>query len=157
MQSVNGLVGVESHASPGQTRGQLGMHRTMRTRACSRNKFVHGPGLRICFPSSAWSSRTCTLPKPISGVTLRNFFYYCSCTIAWIIHLNSAINKYSLFALTSRLRITPKMFAPLRFSTRLGLRAVRYNSTSAPATPPLMAKIRMDLKNAMRAKDTPRY
>ncbi|KAL2217826.1 Yqey-like protein-domain-containing protein [Thermoascus aurantiacus ATCC 26904] len=48
------------------------------------------------------------------------------------------------------------MFAPLRFSTRLGLRAVRYNSTSAPATPPLMAKIRTDLKNAMRAKDTPR-
>ncbi|KAL2012503.1 hypothetical protein VTN00DRAFT_28 [Thermoascus crustaceus] len=48
------------------------------------------------------------------------------------------------------------MFTPLRFSTRLGLRAVRYNSTSAPATPPLMAKIRTDLKTAMRAKDTAR-
>lgn len=51
MQSVRGLVSVEGHASPGKRAVNLGMHRTIRKRACSRNKFVHGPGLRICFPA----------------------------------------------------------------------------------------------------------
>ncbi|KAL1845495.1 hypothetical protein Plec18170_009752 [Paecilomyces lecythidis] len=49
------------------------------------------------------------------------------------------------------------MFTPLRFSAaRLGLRAVRCNSTATSGTPPLMSKIRTDLKTAMRAKDTTR-
>ncbi|KAJ9313409.1 hypothetical protein DTO271D3_6272 [Paecilomyces variotii] len=48
------------------------------------------------------------------------------------------------------------MFTPLRFSARLGLRSVRYNSTATSGAPPLMAKIRTDLKTAMRAKDTAR-
>ncbi|KAF9895068.1 hypothetical protein FE257_004697 [Aspergillus nanangensis] len=48
------------------------------------------------------------------------------------------------------------MFRTLRLSTRLTFRSARWNSTSSPATPPLMAKIRSDLKVAMRAKDTAR-
>ncbi|KAI9930227.1 hypothetical protein ASPWEDRAFT_100893 [Aspergillus wentii DTO 134E9] len=51
------------------------------------------------------------------------------------------------------------MFTPLRFTARLNLRPVRpvrWNSTASPATPPLMAKIRTDLKVAMRAKDKAR-
>lgn len=130
---------------------QCGRERAAETNLCT------GQGCGSAFPAPPGALGHALSPSPYRVLPLRNFFYYCSCTIAWIIHLNSAINKYSLFALTSQLRITPKMFAPLRFSTRLGLRAVRYNSTSAPATPPLMAKIRTDLKNAMRAKDTPRY
>ncbi|KAF3397498.1 Altered inheritance of mitochondria protein 41 [Talaromyces pinophilus] len=47
------------------------------------------------------------------------------------------------------------MFNAIRFSSRLGLRTVRWNSTSS-SVPPLMAKLRSDLKDAMRAKDTPR-
>jgi len=47
------------------------------------------------------------------------------------------------------------MFNAIRFSSRLGLRAVRWNSTSS-SVPPLMVTLRSDLKNAMRAKDTPR-
>lgn len=56
------------------------------------------------------------------------------------------IDKYLPLSLT--------MFS-LRLPARLPLRAVRWNS-SAPTTPPLMAKIRSDLKVAMRAKDTAR-
>ncbi|KAE8146955.1 hypothetical protein BDV25DRAFT_43095 [Aspergillus avenaceus] len=48
------------------------------------------------------------------------------------------------------------MFRPLRFAPRQHLCLVRWNSTGSPATPPLMAKIRSDLKVAMRAKDTAR-
>lgn len=50
------------------------------------------------------------------------------------------------------------MFRPTRFSSRLNLlRPVRWNSTASPATPPLMATFRQDLKDAMRAKNTPKY
>ncbi|RAH42792.1 uncharacterized protein BO66DRAFT_390561 [Aspergillus aculeatinus CBS 121060] len=49
------------------------------------------------------------------------------------------------------------MFPALRStSSRLGLRLVRWNSTDSPILPPLMTKLRTDLKTAMRAKDTPR-
>ncbi|OGM50613.1 hypothetical protein ABOM_000584 [Aspergillus bombycis] len=48
------------------------------------------------------------------------------------------------------------MFRPQRLTARLSLCSVRWNSTSSPSTPPLMAKIRTDLKVAMRAKDTAR-
>lgn len=49
------------------------------------------------------------------------------------------------------------MFNSLRFTSRLGLRAVRWNSTASSGSPPLMAQMRNDLKVAMRAKDTARY
>lgn len=51
------------------------------------------------------------------------------------------------------------MFKPLRLAPRLNVLrpVVRWNSTASPASPPLMAKIRTDLKVAMRAKDTSRY
>ncbi|WEW59575.1 hypothetical protein PRK78_005049 [Emydomyces testavorans] len=46
------------------------------------------------------------------------------------------------------------MFRPFRFQARHLLRSpCRYNS-STPASPPLLAKLRADLKTAMRAKDT---
>lgn len=45
------------------------------------------------------------------------------------------------------------MLRPLRLS-RLNALGLRCNSTASPATPPLMAKIRTDLKTAMRAKET---
>ncbi|KAK2799495.1 hypothetical protein FQN50_008467 [Emmonsiellopsis sp. PD_5] len=45
------------------------------------------------------------------------------------------------------------MFRPLRFRPQLCLRAVRYNSTAAPESQ-LLQKIKSDLKDAMRAKDT---
>ncbi|KAG2414681.1 hypothetical protein HFD88_003872 [Aspergillus terreus] len=48
------------------------------------------------------------------------------------------------------------MFRPMRFPAPRSLRSVRWNSTSSPTMPPLMAKIRTDLKTAMRAKDTAR-
>ncbi|KAB8206056.1 Yqey-like protein [Aspergillus parasiticus SU-1] len=48
------------------------------------------------------------------------------------------------------------MFRTQRLTARLNLRSVRWNSTTSPSTPPLMAKIRTDLKVAMRAKDTAR-
>ncbi|KAE8354091.1 hypothetical protein BDV28DRAFT_131717 [Aspergillus coremiiformis] len=48
------------------------------------------------------------------------------------------------------------MFRAQRVTTWLSLRSVRWNSTGSPSTPPLMAKIRTDLKVAMRAKDTTR-
>ncbi|GIK03894.1 hypothetical protein Aspvir_007969 [Aspergillus viridinutans] len=48
------------------------------------------------------------------------------------------------------------MFRTLRSTSRLNLSPVRWNSTASPASPPLMAKIRSDLKVAMRAKDTAR-
>ncbi|PKX90625.1 uncharacterized protein P174DRAFT_453563 [Aspergillus novofumigatus IBT 16806] len=48
------------------------------------------------------------------------------------------------------------MFRTLRSTSRLNLSPVRWNSTASPASPPLMAKIRSDLKVAMRAKDTTR-
>ncbi|KAL1992072.1 hypothetical protein VTN49DRAFT_4104 [Thermomyces lanuginosus] len=48
------------------------------------------------------------------------------------------------------------MFRANRIASRLALRAVRFNSTANPTTPPLMAKLRSDLKDAMRAKDTTR-
>lgn len=51
----------------------------------------------------------------------------------------------------------PTMFNSLRFTSRLGLRAVRWNSTASSGSPPLMAHMRNDLKVAMRAKDTARY
>ncbi|EEP77580.1 conserved hypothetical protein [Uncinocarpus reesii 1704] len=48
------------------------------------------------------------------------------------------------------------MFRPLQFQARHLLRAqCRYNSTT-PSSPPLLAKLRADLKTAMRAKDTVR-
>ncbi|KAI9368700.1 hypothetical protein BJX61DRAFT_546273 [Aspergillus egyptiacus] len=47
------------------------------------------------------------------------------------------------------------MFRALRQTTRLGLQ-LRWNSTASAPTPPLMAKLRADLKTAMRAKDTDR-
>lgn len=47
------------------------------------------------------------------------------------------------------------MLRPLRLS-RLNALGLRCNSTASPATPPLMAKIRTDLKTAMRAKETSR-
>ena len=51
------------------------------------------------------------------------------------------------------------MFKPLRLAPRLNVLrpVVRWNSSASPASPPLMAKIRTDLKTAMRAKDTSRY
>ncbi|PLB46148.1 GatB/YqeY domain-containing protein [Aspergillus steynii IBT 23096] len=48
------------------------------------------------------------------------------------------------------------MFRSLRLAPRLPLRSVRWNSTASPASPPLMGKIRTDLKVAMRAKDKDR-
>ncbi|RAL07212.1 uncharacterized protein BO97DRAFT_409165 [Aspergillus homomorphus CBS 101889] len=49
------------------------------------------------------------------------------------------------------------MFPALRTtSSRLGLRLVRWSSTDSPVLPPLITKLRTDLKTAMRAKDTPR-
>ncbi|KAK2783755.1 hypothetical protein FQN52_009499 [Onygenales sp. PD_12] len=45
------------------------------------------------------------------------------------------------------------MFRPLRFRPQLCLRAVRYNSTAKPESQ-LLQKIKSDLKDAMRAKDT---
>ncbi|KAI9037430.1 uncharacterized protein KD926_000393 [Aspergillus affinis] len=48
------------------------------------------------------------------------------------------------------------MFRPLRFTPRVNLRPLRWNSTASPASPPLMGKIRTDLKVAMRAKDKDR-
>jgi len=47
------------------------------------------------------------------------------------------------------------MFQPLRFPTSLCLRYIRCNSTASPS-PPLLVKIRSDLKDAMRAKDKTR-
>ncbi|EFW15203.1 hypothetical protein D8B26_004467 [Coccidioides posadasii str. Silveira] len=48
------------------------------------------------------------------------------------------------------------MFRLLRFQARTLLRATcRYNST-APTSPPLLAKLRADLKTAMKARDTVR-
>lgn len=51
------------------------------------------------------------------------------------------------------------MFKSLRLAPRLNVLrpVVRWNSSASPASPPLMAKIRTDLKTAMRAKDTSRY
>lgn len=50
------------------------------------------------------------------------------------------------------------MFRPIRLSSRLSvLHPVRWNSTASPAMPPLMATFRQDLKDAMRAKNTPKY
>ncbi|KAK2759530.1 hypothetical protein FQN54_003009 [Arachnomyces sp. PD_36] len=46
------------------------------------------------------------------------------------------------------------MFNTMRFSARLPLRAVRYNSTAS--SPPLLSTLRTDLKTAMKAKDTAR-
>ncbi|KAL4945228.1 hypothetical protein BDV06DRAFT_185195 [Aspergillus oleicola] len=40
--------------------------------------------------------------------------------------------------------------------TRLGLYQARWNSTTTPIQPPLMTKLKTDLKTAMRAKDTDR-
>ncbi|EAW19651.1 uncharacterized protein NFIA_027250 [Aspergillus fischeri NRRL 181] len=48
------------------------------------------------------------------------------------------------------------MLRTLRSTSRLNLIPVRWNSTASPASPPLMARIRSDLKVAMRAKDTAR-
>ncbi|KAL1969838.1 hypothetical protein VTN77DRAFT_7347 [Rasamsonia byssochlamydoides] len=48
------------------------------------------------------------------------------------------------------------MLKLVRFSARLGLRSVRCNSTATSGVPPLMAKLRSDLKDAMKAKDTAR-
>ncbi|OJJ80797.1 uncharacterized protein ASPGLDRAFT_112688, partial [Aspergillus glaucus CBS 516.65] len=49
------------------------------------------------------------------------------------------------------------MFRPIRLSSRLSvLHPVRWNSTASPAMPPLMATFRQDLKDAMRAKNTPK-
>ncbi|EAL86871.1 hypothetical protein KXW98_007879 [Aspergillus fumigatus] len=48
------------------------------------------------------------------------------------------------------------MLRTLRSTSRLSLSPVRWNSTASPASPPLMARIRSDLKVAMRAKDTAR-
>ncbi|KAH8691485.1 Yqey-like protein-domain-containing protein [Talaromyces proteolyticus] len=48
------------------------------------------------------------------------------------------------------------MLSTVRFSSRLGFRAIRWNSTTANSLPPLMAKFRSDLKTAMREKDKPR-
>ncbi|KAH2230473.1 hypothetical protein KXV37_002990 [Aspergillus fumigatus] len=48
------------------------------------------------------------------------------------------------------------MLRTLRSTSRLSLSPVRWNSTTSPASPPLMARIRSDLKVAMRAKDTAR-
>lgn len=45
----------------------------------------------------------------------------------------------------------------VRFSARSGLRSVRCNSTATSGAPPLLAKLRSDLKDAMKAKDTARY
>lgn len=45
----------------------------------------------------------------------------------------------------------------VRFPARLGLRSVRCNSTATSVAPPLLAKLRSDLKDAMKAKDTARY
>ncbi|KKK24868.1 hypothetical protein P175DRAFT_0535635 [Aspergillus ochraceoroseus IBT 24754] len=47
------------------------------------------------------------------------------------------------------------MFRSLRLAPRV-VRSARWNSTSSPTTPPLMATLRTDLKTAMRAKDTDR-
>lgn len=49
------------------------------------------------------------------------------------------------------------MFSALRPSSRVGLRAVRWNSTTSSSVPPLLATLRSDLKVAMRAKDKSRY
>ncbi|KAL4914089.1 hypothetical protein BDW62DRAFT_149129 [Aspergillus aurantiobrunneus] len=48
------------------------------------------------------------------------------------------------------------MLRTLRQTTRLGLYQARWNSTATPSLPPLMAKLRADLKTAMRSKDTDR-
>jgi len=48
------------------------------------------------------------------------------------------------------------MFKHPKVSTNLGRYFIRHNSIAATGTPPLMAKIRSDLKAAMRAKDTTR-
>ncbi|PGH35904.1 hypothetical protein GX50_01229 [[Emmonsia] crescens] len=49
------------------------------------------------------------------------------------------------------------MFRSLRLRPQQCLRSVvRHNSTAAPAAPPLLFKIKSDLKDAMRAKDTAR-
>lgn len=48
------------------------------------------------------------------------------------------------------------MFSAIRFTSRVPLRSVRWNSTG-PVLPPLMATMRNDLKTAMRAKDVSRY
>ncbi|KAJ5577530.1 uncharacterized protein N7459_006494 [Penicillium hispanicum] len=48
------------------------------------------------------------------------------------------------------------MFQTIRFSARVPLRLVRWNSTTNPVMPPLMGTLRADLKTAMRAKDTSR-
>lgn len=48
------------------------------------------------------------------------------------------------------------MLRTLRSTSRLSLSPVRWNSTASPASPPLMTRIRSDLKVAMRAKDTAR-
>ncbi|KAL2847470.1 hypothetical protein BJY01DRAFT_212634 [Aspergillus pseudoustus] len=48
------------------------------------------------------------------------------------------------------------MLRTLRPTTRLGLYQARWNSTASPSLPPLMTKLRTDLKTAMRAKDAAR-
>jgi hypothetical protein len=49
------------------------------------------------------------------------------------------------------------MFNTARFVSRVGLGPIRWNSTAATSLPPMMATLRSDLKQAMRAKDQARY
>lgn len=51
-----------------------------------------------------------------------------------------------------RCELRQRGYSPVNFAPR---RQARYSSTEA-ATPPLLSKIRNDLKTAMKAKDTPR-
>jgi hypothetical protein len=78
-------------------------------------------------------------------------------TIASAIHSNTHPLSFVPSCITIQFYLShlTKMFKAIRFSSRVGLRTVRWNSTSS-SVPPLMAKLRSDLKDAMRAKDTPR-
>lgn len=49
------------------------------------------------------------------------------------------------------------MFSTARLVSRVGLGAIRWNSTAATSLPPMMTTLRSDLKQAMREKDQPRY
>jgi len=56
----------------------------------------------------------------------------------------------------SGLLLTSQKYICTRCIYRTALASLRWSSTEAAAAPPLLIKIKADLKAAMRAKDAPR-
>lgn len=105
-------------------------HNKKRKQNCAR-----GESFR-CPPFSLYNYRT---------TTHYNYYYY-NCNYQ-LIAAQLLIHQFTMF---TSLRLAPRLNNVLR-------PVVRWNSTASPASPPLMTKIRTDLKVAMRAKDTSRY